>query len=93
MSLPQFSRQLTDAIDEYERLAELWDKTRAAPNARWKELRNVGEQVRWARSCLVFAIRAEFRDPQRPPLTAVQCLAWYDRLANDRRPLIFAEDK
>lgn len=89
MSMPTFSKQLTNAIDNYERLVEIWDRTRAQPRARWTDLKLVGDEVRLARARLVLAIKAEFRGFQHEVPSTVECLAWYDHLVSERRPLIF----
>lgn len=93
MGLPQFSRQLTNAIDNYERLVSMWDDARADSRLGWQALRLIGEEVRSARARLVLAIKAEFRTHQHETPTAAECLAWYDHLVNERRPLIFTEGK
>lgn len=93
MSFPQFSRQLTSAINNYEERMSFWEQSRADKTVRWRDLADVGANVAKARKRLVLAIKAEFRAHQQQPMTTVECLAWYDHLVNDRRPLILAEDK
>lgn len=93
MSFPQFSRRLTSAINNYEEWMSFWDQSRADKTVSWRDLADVGANVAKARKRLVLAIKAEFRTHQHELPTTVECLAWYDHLVNDRRPLIFVEGK
>ena len=89
MSMPTFSKQLAHAIDNYETMMAYWERARLDSDTRWAELAQVGREVALRRKRLVLAIKAECRGFQHEIPTTVECLAWYDHLMQDVRPLTF----
>lgn len=87
MSMPKFSRQLTNAIDNYETMLGYWHRCKEDPTSRWSDLHNVGKEVALRRKQLVLAIKAEFRTYQHEVPTTVECLVWYEHRVMDRHPL------